>query len=442
MTSPPGSTADANRERRRRILWLAGAVLSLGAAVAVLFVVLKEPGRPELVRIATGTRGGTFLPLGRVLAEGLEEDLRGTRFETLESPGGVASVRMLEARRVELALISNHVAGSGALRLIAPLYEETLQVVVRRDAGIATPFDLRGRRVSIGPRGSGTETISHTVLAHFGLGRDAIRARHLSMEEAAEALERGELDAAFMVAGMRTPAVDRLLSREDFELLSLGAPGEVGSALEGIRLDAPFFAVTTIPANAYGRQPVAPIGTISVRALLVARTDLPDGVVFEITQALFEHKVELAAENQLLAHLTEHFDLALSPYPLHPGADAYYRRDEPTFFHVYVEEISLAITLAALIWSAIAALAAARRGRRRARIEHRFASAQRIAIRARSAEDPDEMRALRDELVAFREQALEDLAAEQLEANEAFVILQDYVTAQIAEIERRISPAA
>lgn len=440
MSSPP--PAAVHGSSRRRLAWLAGAVLSAAAAIAALLIALREPGRPKLVRIATGTRGGTFLPLGTVLAEGLGDDLRGTTFRALESPGGVASVRMLESRRAELALLSNHVAGSGALRLIAPLYEETLQVVVRRGAGIATPFDLRGRRVSLGPRGSGTETIARAVLTHFGLSARDVRARHLSMQDAAEAFERSQLDAAFMVAGMRTPAVDRLLAQDGFALLSLGAPGEVGSALEGIRLDAPFFAVTTIPVHAYGRQPSEPVGTISVRALLVARADLPDDLVYAITESLFEHKVELSAENQLLAHLTERLDLSLSPYPLHPGADQYYRRAEPTFIERYVDEISLAITVGALLWSAAAALAAARRGRRRARIEERFRSARELAVRARSLDDPDAMRAARDQLVAFRERAIEDLAAEQLDANDAFVILQDYVTAQIAELERRITPLA
>ncbi len=430
--------AESASDRRRRIALLAIAILALAVAAGVLFAVLRSPGRPKEIRIATGTRGGTFLPLGRVLAHGLHEDLRGMRFKALESPGGVASVEMLEQRRADLALISNHVEGSGALRLIAPLYQETLQVVVRRDAAIETPFDLRGKRVSVGPEGSGTETIATEVMTHFGIARAQIEPVHMTLQEAAEALERGEISCAFMVAGMRTPAVDRLLRRRDMMLLSLGDPSEVGSALEGVRLDAPFFEVTTIPRNAYGREPAAPVGTIAVRALLVARADLPEDVVYEITESLFEHKVELATENELLAHLSERFDLALSPYPLHAGADRYYRRDEPTLLKKYADELGLLITIGALIWSAISALAAARRGSRRSRIEHRLGLARALAARARAASDPDELSAVHDELIALREQALEDLEQERLDANDGFRILQDYVSDQIARLERRL----
>lgn len=429
-------------DRRRRLVLVALAGLAIVIAGAVVFAVMREPGRPKAIRIATGTAGGTFLPLGRVLAAGLNEDLRGTRFTALGSAGGVASVRMLERRDADLALISNHVEGSGALRLIAPLYRETLQVVVRADANIATPFDLRGHRVSVGPEGSGTQTIAEEVLRHFGVGLDAIDARHLTMQEAAEALERGELDAAFMVAGMRTPAVARLLRRRDMQLLSLGDPSEAGSALEGIRLDAPFFEVATVPRHAYGRAPAEPVGTIAVHALLVVRADLPESVVYDITRSLFEHKVELAAENELLAHLSEGFDRGLSPYPLHAGADRYYRRDEPSLLKKYAEEAGLVITIIALIWSALSALAAARRGKRQTRVEHRLKEARGLAAKGREADAPEAIREVRDALVALRDLSIEDLEEERLDANSGFVILSDYLAAQIAELDRRLDRAA
>ncbi|HET6585110.1 MAG TPA: TAXI family TRAP transporter solute-binding subunit, partial [Nannocystaceae bacterium] len=177
------------------------------------------------VRIATGQRGGTFLPLGETLAEGFASDIPGVRFTALESPGGIASIEMLESGEAELALLSNHVHGASALQLVAPLYEETLHVVVRRPAGISTPHELAGHAVSVGPAGSGTESIADAVLQHFGLGPATLERRNMALLDAVAALESGELDAAFIVGGMRTPAVDGLLRREDMELLSLGEPG-------------------------------------------------------------------------------------------------------------------------------------------------------------------------------------------------------------------------
>src|SRR5205085_6217700 len=133
--------------------------------------------------IATGMQGGTFLPLGQTLARAFSHDVPGTHFTAIESPGSVASLEMLERGEAQLALVSNHVPASSRVRLVAVLYEETLQVVVRADAGIATPFDLRGRRVSVGADASGTESIAESVLHHFGLGDADLDRRNTTTTE-------------------------------------------------------------------------------------------------------------------------------------------------------------------------------------------------------------------------------------------------------------------
>jgi hypothetical protein len=233
------------------------------------------------------------------------------------------------------------------------------------------------------------------------------------------------------------PAVDELLRRDDMALLSLGEPGRVGSALEGIRLDAPFFTVTAIPEHAYGHQPAAPIGTISVHALLVTRADLDADLVYAITESLFSQKVELATQEKLLSHLSERYDEALSPYPLHPGSDRYFRRAEPSFVQRYSDQISLAITIGALLWSGLTAFRAARRQTRRSRIETHYETARRLAADAAAAESTDELRAARCALAAARDLAFSELEAERLDANEGFVILQRYLDTAIDELDRR-----
>lgn len=375
--------------------------------------------------------------LGRTLAEAFRRDVPGVRFRAIESPGSVASLAMLDDGRAELALVSNHVPASENVRLISVLYEETLQVVVRADSDIFTPFDLRGRRVSVGPRASGTESIAGMVLHHFGIADTDFDRRNVSPSDAARALASGTLDAAFIVAGMRTPVVDRLLARGDMRLLSLGDPNVVGSSLEGIRIDAPFFAVAAIPMHAYGRHPTEPTGTITVRALLVCRADLDEDVVRDLTGSLFDHKATLANRQQLLSHLSEDFDRSLSPYALHPGADAYFRRSEPTFVQRYTDQISLLVTLAALLWSGISAVRTARRALHRGRIEERLGAAQSLAARARAAEDHASREQALAALVRERDEAVLDLARERLDANEAFAIFQRYVDAEIEALRPR-----
>ncbi|HET6582849.1 MAG TPA: TAXI family TRAP transporter solute-binding subunit, partial [Nannocystaceae bacterium] len=153
-------TTEPRRSSGRR--WLALLVVVAAAVALAVGLARRQAGHGD-VRIATGQKGGTFLPLGETLAAGFAKDVDGARFSALESPGGTVSIEMLEAHQAELALLSNHVRGASSLSLVAPLYEETLHVVVRRTANLASPLDLRGRRISVGPAGSGTESIADSV---------------------------------------------------------------------------------------------------------------------------------------------------------------------------------------------------------------------------------------------------------------------------------------
>jgi TRAP transporter TAXI family solute receptor len=335
-----------------------------------------------------------------------------------------------------MGLVSNNTPGGDSVRLITPLYEETLQIVVRRAAAIHTPLDLRRHAIAIGAAGSGTEAIAWQVLGHFGIARTEVDARNLSFIAAADALERGEIDCAFIVAGMRTPVVDRLLRRDDMELLSLGDTSRPGSAVEGIRIDAPFLIVSVIPEHAYGAQPAEPIGTISVKALLVARADLDEDLVREITSALFAAKVRLSEREKLLSRLSERFDPADSPFPTHPGADRYYRRDEPSFVQKYNDQIGLAFTLGAVVWSAFTALRAWRQRSRKGRIEDYYADTKAAAAELREGAPIDQMRAAQRRLEEIRARAFDELMGERLEANESFTILQDYLSAELARVRR------
>jgi uncharacterized protein len=427
-------TSESHRSGSR-LRWAFIALVFCAIAFAV-WLARRQAAHGE-VRIASGQQGGTFLPLGETLATGFANDVHGARFSAIESPGGKVSIEMLEAHDAELALLSNHVRGASSLALVAPLYQETLHVVVRRAANLAEPQDLLGHRISVGPAGSGTESIADSVLEHFDITADTYDRHNMAPSEAIAALQSGAIDVAFLVGGMRMPAVDELLRRDDMTLLSLGEPGKIGSALEGIRLDAPFFTVTAIPQHAYGHQPDAPVGTISVHALLVARADLDADLVYAITESLFSQKVELATQEKLLSHLSERHDEALSPYPLHPGADRYFRRAEPSFVQRYSDQISLAITIGALLWSGLTAFRAARRQTRRSRIETHYETARRLASDASAADSPEELALARASLVQARDVAFSELEAERLDANEGFVILQRYLDTAIDEIDRR-----
>lgn len=425
-TIPPPRLLAASSQRRIG-RWL--ALIFVGIVAVGIARVAKRRGKVTELRIATGQQGGTFLPFGEELAATINRENPRMRARALESPGSPFSVDMLDRKEVELALVANNTQRGAHIRLIAPLYPETLQIIVRTSAKIEKPRDLMGKRIVVGLAKSGTETVAWQVLEHFGMTRDRVKAVNLSPMEGASKLEAAESDAMFVLAGLRAPIVDRLLSQEGFTLLSLGEPGKVGGPLDGIQVDAPFLLPSVVPERTYGDKPAEPVGTMGVKALLVVRDDIDEGVVYDLTQSLFTNKLRLAQREKLLSHLSEKFDEADSPYPLHPGAHRYLRRNEPSLLEQNTDFVSLIVTLTVLLFSGVTALRSWRRRSQRGRIEVYFQNVAELTTKMREATSVSDFDVLLTALNETESKALRELASERLEANESFRVLQEALRA-------------
>jgi len=386
------------------------------------------------LRIGTGGIGGTYYPLGQGLAEVFNSALPDrVHAEVLETSGSNDNARRLEAGEVEMAIIQNDTEVSAAVRAIAPLYPEVLQVVVRADAGIGTIEDAWGHPISAGPAGSGTDVLASRVLDHFGMAAYADTLVHCSTSEAVERFERGEIDGAFIVSGLKSSAVARLLSGQG-RLLSLGDPAQVGSALEGLRVSHPFLSRSVIPARTYGEQPVEPVGSVAVQAVLVVRADLEARLVHDLTAAIFENRVGLMKAHRAAAHLSEQFDPSALQAPLHEGAEQYYRRDAPPFYVAYAEFMSLLLTLGLAGASGFLAVRRWVRRTKKDRIDVYYLDIQTLMQRWEDGEIT--AREATDALLELRSRAFEELVEERLAADQSFTIFQDYVTSEMTKLER------
>jgi TRAP transporter TAXI family solute receptor len=436
LTTPP-RTSPPPRLRRDPfvVAWL--LVTLLAATLLATIARASWHRHSRIVRIATGPRGGTFLPVGTVLARALSRQLDPIEARAVETPGGAANLRRLAAGEADLALVANDASGGASARAIAPLYDEVLQLVAREGLTGADIESLRGHRVAIGSSGSGTNAITRRVLSHFDL-LTHVEPVELSHLEAAQALERGDVDAMFVLAGLRAPAVERALSVRGAHLVDIGDPNDRGSALEGVRVDSPFLSVSVIPMRTYGSEPTRAIGTVGVRALLVARSDLSDDLVFDVTRTLFEQKVALASDERLFARLSERFDPGELQFPLHPGASRYYRRNDPPFIVAWADTLSLGLTALVMGASGFAALRTARRRRRKLRVERYYSEIQAAALARNTACDLEGLVAVKQRLHAIRRRAFDELMAERLEADESFTIFQDFVRSELLEIDAEI----
>ena len=291
-------------------------------------------GDVRLLRIGTGGLLGVYYPIGKALAQGITSAsiASGLVAVAQTSGGSVANVRALAAGEIEAGLVqadSAHSAlrgegpfasvdGASEIRAVASLYPERLQIVTRRDAGIARVSDFRGKSVSLDETGSGTLAVMRIVLAAYGLTEEDFQPVYLKPEFTRERLAQGRLQGFCLMAGTPAKAVQDIFGEEHSLVpISSEVAREIGRT-------HPYLAAGVIPAWTYPGIPDTP--TIEVRALLVVRADMDEDLVHDITAAIWKDE---SLETLRDAHVQGRFitpgtALAGLSIPLHEGARRYY----------------------------------------------------------------------------------------------------------------------
>ena len=294
----------------------------------------RGTGDPAIQRlsIATGGTGGVYYVYGGALAQALSRRLPGVEATAEVTSASVGNLRFVARRSADVAFTLGDVAADAAhgrgrfeaplpLRALAVLYPNVTHIVAREGEGLASVADLRGRRVSMGSPGSGTEVLAERVLRAAGIepGRDVERER-LGVGESADALRDGRIDAFFWSGGLPTAAVLELAAtpRMRIRLLSDAALVDHLVAEHG-----PLYFTIEVPEGLYP-------GTAGVRAsavnnLLVVHAEMPEDLAYRIVKALFEAKAELSAVHPAARELDPKTAAVGAPLPYHPGAVRYYR---------------------------------------------------------------------------------------------------------------------
>ncbi|MEO8362669.1 MAG: TAXI family TRAP transporter solute-binding subunit, partial [Vicinamibacteria bacterium] len=212
------------------------------------------------------------------------------------------------------------------LRALAVLYTNVTHVVTKRTNGIASLTDLKGKVVSMGSAGSGTETIADRTLTAAGLdpAKD-IRRENLSAQASADALKDGKIDAFFWSGGLPTAAVLDLAISAPITLL------ETASVLP--RLQAHYgeglYRAVSIPASTYSSVETE-THTFGVSNVLVVPAKFDDNRAYLIVKAMFEKKAALALAHAEARNLDPKTAVTGSPIAFSPGALRYYAENGTT----------------------------------------------------------------------------------------------------------------
>jgi uncharacterized protein len=307
-----------------------GTYFIMGAEIAN--AISKPPGARDcahggscgvdgLVAVAQATQGSIENALavgsGQLEAAFIEADIArwaySGRSPKVKSCGGTASPESGTALLAKAGAIGN-------LRAVAALFPEAVHIVTRADAKIKTLRDLRGKRVALGEPASGTLAEARFVLHAANLSECRVKAQYPRLSEAASLLQRGALDAFFVIGGYPVPAISDVASMTPVRLVPV-----IGTARE--KLEGEFGLVAlTIPGATYpGIDAETP--TVGTTALFVVGAALPDELVYGITKALWQDATRRILDNGHAAGKRIRFEHALKgiTIPLHPGAARYYQ---------------------------------------------------------------------------------------------------------------------
>jgi TRAP transporter TAXI family solute receptor len=309
--------------------------LFIFAVISLLVFSFSSAWAQKTVRlsIATGGTGGVYYPLGGGMANVISKYIPYTEATAEVTTASVDNCRLIGAGKGELALIMADTGWDAyqgkaqfkekiPLRTVAVLYPNNMHIVTMEGKGIEKVTDLKGKRVSTGAPGSGTEVMALRVIEAYGLDptKDMTRDK-LGVSESAGALKDRKIDAFFWVGGLPTAAVTDLGATPGIKIKLIGHVDAVPKMRETY---GPIYVKGVIPAKTYPGQAVdVPIAV--VWNLLVCHENMKGDIAYDIVKTLFDHKPELIASHKEASGLAlEHQAGGGSPIPFHPGANRYY----------------------------------------------------------------------------------------------------------------------
>ena len=294
----------------------------LGTAVLATGCLRSEPaGR---LRLAAGDPGGLYLAFAEILAGRIRARYPGIAVQVLTTEGSLANLDLLGSGQADLGLVLADVAerdratgpGGTAPAAVARVYENYLQVIVRESTGVQTISDLKGKRVSIGPSGSGAAATSQVLLQAADLrGRVDLVGYHL--RDALARIADGGIDALVWSGGVPTPAISELDAQLPLRILDIGTLASPMSLISGYP-----YVLRRVPTCDYVP---AGIHSIGVPDLLLCRQDTDAGLVRAVVDTLATDAPQLVPHYvRGLQYLDAPSMIQTGLIPLHPGAvDAY-----------------------------------------------------------------------------------------------------------------------
>ncbi|MCZ4353391.1 TAXI family TRAP transporter solute-binding subunit [Roseovarius aestuarii] len=281
------------------------------------------------LNILTGGTSGVYYPLGVALSTIYEDTIPDVRTSVQSTKASVENLNLLQTGRGEVAFADS--AGRAwrgeaeagfpkpldNLRVLAAVYPNYLQVVVRDGLEINSLADLAGKRVAVGAPKSGTELHARTIFGAAGLTYDDFsQVEYLSFAESVQLMKNRQLDAALISSGLGVAAIRDLSTSVDIKILPL--PADLLAEIED-----PGYVTAILPAGTYDGNP-EDTTIIGVKNYLMSQSDVSEELAYQMVKQMFDNIERLRSSHSAADQIKLETATEGLPLPLHPGAERFY----------------------------------------------------------------------------------------------------------------------
>jgi len=303
------------------------------SVILILCIILAIAGpvaaKTQFVSIGTGGTGGIYYPYGGGVAEIWSKYVKDVKAVAEVTGASVENVKLAHKGETVIGEVMGDVAVAGLNGLdkfkgkkhdilsMAIMYPNLLQVVTLKKSGITNIEQVKGRSISSGSPGSGTNFMAETVFKALGIPLDSFKDSRLSFTESANALRDGTIDLGVWSVGPGTSSILDLSTTHDIHILSF-TPEQTEKILA---YNKTYSAVELAGGVYRGADQAVP--TIGVWNVMICQASLNTDLVYSLVKALYDHNDYLLKIHPSASYTTPENAVKYSPIPLHPGTIKY-----------------------------------------------------------------------------------------------------------------------
>jgi TRAP transporter TAXI family solute receptor len=299
----------------------------------VLIILLLTAGtsaaKTQFISIGTGGTGGIYYPYGGGVAEIWSKYVPGIKAVAEVTGASVENVKLAHKGETVVGEVMGDVAVAGFQGLskfqgkkhdilsMAIMYPNLLQVVTLKSSGITSLEQVKGRNISTGSPGSGTNFMAEAVLKALGVEKEDYKDSRLSFTESANALRDGTIEVGFWSVGPGTSSILDLATTHDIHII-----GITSEQADQILAANTTYSSVDLGGGVYRGVDQA-VPTIGVWNVMICQASLDDAMVYNLVKVLYEHNDYLLKIHPSAAYTTPENAVKYSPIPLHPGTIKY-----------------------------------------------------------------------------------------------------------------------